>query len=125
MTFGDRLPAVRSAFLLLGAFGVLVAARMGAVSAAVALVGLAGILTLGWLLNSSEDRRSRCRLCGGPLANGVAHRETPELRGPDDSAVYFCLSVGRHVIVPLSWSEDIRSTVQTARALLSIAWGRR
>jgi hypothetical protein len=63
--------------------------------------------------------RRLCRWCGGPLSNSAAHVPTPELRDPGrDAGVWFCLEAGRHVVVPVGWVEDVRTSVRRARSLL-------
>ena len=58
-------------------------------------------------------------LCRLPFANRAAHVPTPELVNPlQDAAVYWCEASGRHVTVPLSWSDDFRRAVRRGRRLL-------
>ena len=69
--------------------------------------------------------RNRCPICRLPLANRAAHFPTPELADPlRDAAVYWCEESGRHVTVPLTWTEDARRSARSLRRSLRALRGR-
>lgn len=54
-----------------------------------------------------------CPSCGLALSNGAAHVPTPELVGPGDESVLFCIVSARHITIPLSWRDDLRRSVRS------------
>jgi hypothetical protein len=58
----------------------------------------------------------RCPLCDTPIANAGSHVRTPELDGPYGDSTYYCIPSGRHVTRRASWADELRRSLEKARA---------
>ncbi len=112
--------------LLAGSLAViLVVVVAGVVPVLVGLVALFGAMLVAGVLNTHDGRVGRCRLCGLPFSNLAAHVPTPELVGPNESAVFWCAESERHITLPVGWTEDVRRSVRSVRNVLALGRSRR
>lgn len=62
-------------------------------------------------------RSRKCPACGERISPAT-HIETPELRGPDDAWVGWCVNSQKHAVLRLSFAQDVRRTVRSIRSFI-------
>ncbi len=66
---------------------------------------------------------TECPFCVELLSNPRSHLPTPELIGPGDRAVYWCIETKRHAVVPIPWTVEVREILAALReTLLFVVW---